>query len=1820
MKSAKKLLLLALSLMLLIGVFAVAAFAEDAPATVVYPDGTTQTVAVGETIAPKDITDKDGVKLFYGEGNTLFKFKGEGWIFTVEGADAALEDLTVTADMAGKQIIASGVDKVYYTSSERVGENTTFVYHLVDNVDRFMSAANTGDRGDGTNTGASSRDVLGLKDSSTSIVLYEDVKTDNFCTDLMPAGNRQNTSIPLYLDLNGHTVINNYAGSYVELRGVSLRLYSSVPGATWYQPNTPHGFYVSDDGTLCIGSTSVSDTNFTDNISVYVTNLFAGHWGNGAYIVGGHFYQLPGGSKDGFVSVCRRVRAVQNASFYPLAGASVFSDVADSLDYYEVGRTDNPSAVQNCKFYGSDASSVLTSKNSAKIIFDNCTFYGMQATCNGSGTVDATTYTNTMEEAVSAVSYKTLTYADGKVSYFHADTLEEAKAYAETATKNPKPYGKWVDGEYFAALNPSVEIIYDENLNATETLVDGELTKVYFTTETSAGITYHTTDTAHSYIHSGNVKATTTMKLYSDVNAYSFSLGTDSSGYTMKLDLNGYNVSIGYRIGTTYGQMYIYSSVPGANFVSTATNGMIFANDSSRVYLGDDGSGSYINNISFHTPIVTTYNYGSGTDIIGGHYYQTKAGIAFVDISRRLNQIKNATFYLAPGSTAVLAVDKTFSIADVEGRSVSNGTNAINNCTFYSADGNVAVLYSSVDSAKPVFTNCKFYGVDAKVSGTGTLTAGDTNTIDVNGVTYKTAKWYDNSVSYFVANTLDEAKFFVENYPASAIAPFAASDDGGRTMYYVANPTAVITYDDQFNAVQTAAGERQKVYYSVARSGYDTYYSVKDNVNTIFTAGNFGGGSYDVNVTLYADVDASTFAFGTNSGSIGLNFDMNGYTVSVGGVVYITYVSARIYSSVPGAKFISTSSDGTLFYNKSTLILGTNYGGSYAGNVSFYAKAIVGNNDAGNLHVRGGNYYQTGASAIGGLFTLNSKVYEFKNSNVYVQDGQSAFAHNADLISGTVANGNVAITNCNFYSVGAANLINAAKTCALVFNGCKFINVAPVKTLGAATMFYNGDCYFNLPGGENLYTDETPLYTVRIDPVAVSGLVAADGTPIDASVIYSCADASGALKISAENMPTTYWAIGATFVASPGEFDLIDGSKYYYNPVYNVSEVAEIVDGKIAAAGEITLTISFLDSDDIAFIYTWNGIVAPVLYNVDCGGSAKGVGDKFYEIFAVPQGEYSITLYADMYLTKAMGFGPLVMVERSDGYNADYYDSLKNGNITWDLNGCTVTIDKDLVGINLSAANHKTGHPESQNAYKPAVFAFESSYGRVFTITSSKAGAKIINNSSAALFGVGEGDSCTVKIDDADNNITVRTLGDLFGNIENYATTALIINGGTYIYDGAYAMGVISRGTQMSGATFICTNPVAAFFAVDLYRSNDFVANNCTFYAASPVSVLVKSNGSTSTLSFAFNNCTFVNVKPVPTLGAATVQYSSALVSTEDDLAIAYANADLAGLVKAYTVKNVNGADCKLIGYFAENAATLVDWGFGIREYWANGATASHANVEVDGLFAYGFNSFVVGEGEAKATMIAMKPGTISMFVTLQSKIGVTLEFSADLIGATIKLGAAEVTLTEELLALSQAIAPNAAYGETVIAIVIGDNTHEISVSLEDYAEILLGSEAYADVHNLTYAMIEYVRAMIPAGKTFCEGAIAPAGYEKKVLVAEESANGEGMLENIAFCLDGTIAIAINGKTEAIGKNVNLVLATGRSETETVNEDGTVLFEGLYVNEFFGEMTITVEGEIYYYSLANYLKGIGGESAAVQALYNYAFYANAYVATLGGAN
>ena len=281
----------------------------------------------------------------------------------------------------------------------------------------------------------------------------------------------------------------------------------------------------------------------------------------------------------------------------------------------------------------------------------------------------------------------------------------------------------------------------------------------------------------------------------------------------------------------------------------------------------------------------------------------------------------------------------------------------------------------------------------------------------------------------------------------------------------------------------------------------------------------------------------------------------------------------------------------------------------------------------------------------------------------------------------------------------------------------------------------------------------------------------------------------------------------------------------------------------------------------------------------------------------------------------------------------------------------------------------------------------------------------------------------------------------------------------------------------------------------------------------------------------------------------------------------------------------------------------------------------------IDGMFGYSFGSVEVGEGEntATATLVEFKPGALQMNLTLQSKIGLNLLFTEALSDATVTLDGvtytvAELAVKDGYYLLEKAVAPNEATATVYFILNWNGNEHEVPVSIGAYAEALLGSDEHADAHNLAYAMVEYVRE-IAKDASFLADVAAPEDYVKETLEAVVPGNGGVLLSEIAFQLDDTIAIAVKGDSAAIdGATVTLKIGA-RTESGTV-ADGKVIFEGLYVNEFIQDFTVTIGEEIYTYNLANYLDGLTNDTmiSGVQALYNYAFHADAYVKTLQNAN
>ena len=662
------------------------------------------------------------------------------------------------------------------------------------------------------------------------------------------------------------------------------------------------------------------------------------------------------------------------------------------------------------------------------------------------------------------------------------------------------------------------------------------------------------------------------------------------------------------------------------------------------------------------------------------------------------------------------------------------------------------------------------------------------------------------------------------------------------------------------------------------------------------------------------------------------------------------------------------------------------------------------------------------------------------------------------------------------------------------------------------------------------------------------------------------------------------------------------------------------MDGKVIEAGEVIAQITFQSYDDIAFTYVLNGVEHVICVNLDCEG-VENVFDKFYELFSVPAGECSIKMYVNMTMTKAMAFGAFI-----SNVSQPYYHSLANGNVTLDLNGTTLTVAANVQGINMSNAN------SSSYTNSTAVFGLEGDKDGLFTLKSSKANGKIVNLSKNALVCIGEWDKNSFTIEG--ENLTVVSEGPIFACYES-VTQYVTINGGTYIYNGPYTAFILGGTSSIINARIVLTNEKAyAPIAGQNYPKVDtaisvsdtfFLAENAKMFSfASQNNFAEISTASTArNLTLSYSGCRFAGVflfAEHAQIPAENITFDTTFsVGRIEDFASAGETAP-EGMVAAYENIYYNGACYKTAIFFYSEEVAEVNWGFGITEYWVIGATATHADAVIDEVFTYSFADLLVEEGEnnAEATLVAVASGAFRMSATLKSYIGLNIFFNEAFktAGATVTVAGEAIELGEAVdgyILVTKALAPNVADEAVVIVITIGENAHTVSIDLGAYAEALLASEDYAAAHNLAYAMVEYVRVMAD-NADFAKDAVAPEGYEKQTLTAAAPDNEGTLLTSIRFNLAGTIAVEIAG-ADAEGKEVNLVLATGRSERANV-EEGTVIFSGLYVNEFFGDMTIKVEDETYTFSLANYLAGISEGQAGVQALYNYAYYADLYVKAL----
>ncbi len=674
-------------------------------------------------------------------------------------------------------------------------------------------------------------------------------------------------------------------------------------------------------------------------------------------------------------------------------------------------------------------------------------------------------------------------------------------------------------------------------------------------------------------------------------------------------------------------------------------------------------------------------------------------------------------------------------------------------------------------------------------------------------------------------------------------------------------------------------------------TGAASFAQIYPEANTAFKS--------SLKIILYADVEASSFATkmfldSARRSAIVANLDLNGHTVinKSSSFMDVTGLSLRIYSSVPGAHWYQTSASAIARANDDAYVyLGdTSSGGKNAANISFHCKAISAQQYGSGMYVYGGKFYQTGSGA---FFDFSRRINAICNAEFYLTAGSTMFADSYGYDGTVVAKGSSSITNCKFYSPEASGLVSASSSSAKpVFDNCVFINVKVDKNQGAAVLNFRSNCVSSL-GSADTYGSESLVFA-KIAPKAYEGsLTAEDGSPISATINFVMKDAGDTLCITTEQ-GSAYYALGAPFSSDAGDGVKIENGKLYSVPKYDLSEVYQIEDGVVTATGKVTVKLIYMVEDIPAFSYrdTVTGKLYAAGYNVDCGGTAEGVFEKFYEIFSVPAAAYEITMYMDMNVTKLLAFGKFVtyrpLNSKGEAENRDYYNSLPAGSITWDLNGHTITVDSACTTMDMNAYN---------GSGVKCVIGLEKS-SNTLTIKSSKPGARFINNSSSVLFGVAE--AAGAKISILGENLVVESKGAIYyGSNAGNGVKHFSIDGGLYIYNGtSYAIGFSGKGDFVKNATVICTQKVAKVFGYDKYRNEVLTIENCILIAQenSPLFGGNSSNGSNFNGSSAtVKDCVLIGIAPVlklvSTEEVAVVYEGVNAFSTEENLAALYAEA-----------------------------------------------------------------------------------------------------------------------------------------------------------------------------------------------------------------------------------------------------------------------------------------------------------------------------------------
>ncbi len=1095
----------------------------------------------------------------------------------------------------------------------------------------------------------------------------------------------------------------------------------------------------------------------------------------------------------------------------------------------------------------------------------------------------------------------------------------------------------------------------------------------------------------------------------------------------------------------------------------------------------------------------------------------------------------------------------------------------------------------------------------------------------------------------------------------------------GNTLYVDDDvPGWIYTLEDQeladLTVTEAMVGKNivasgfNKVYLGIALAeGETTYYYDAETAGAGLKSFFLGSDNATSAVlTLYEDFSSGVATIYGNKNKT-FAIDLNGHQLSLTATgsfaldIYANHFS--IYSSQPGGvlraekattlfrtnnndKYTGGRIDGTLWIGeKEGYKEGTDP--SYGANLTVYCNQLNNSLYGNGAYVNGGTYIQLETSTATNFILMSRKssseysstMQNIKNATFVVCTALEAVVHYQSSAART-------FTNCTFINTADAVVpifvelgkvttsstsSSYSKTQNATFSGCSFYRVSPMHAHTYDFKHTNTKTNEVQEGQITFKVTYTNCMFGGNAPTAPAGAVVAHGTPKTVTAngasytldMTFATDVSTVYGINWAGAYTDYWTLGSTPFYVDGEvFNHIEekanGTAVYYGDAsFDPSVFAVVTEEMLGTVSNAVASYAVIEP--VAFKWTkTDGTVEYVA--LEEGMTKAEIGQAFHTLFDTVAFACEIKLYADLEIPAAMGWGPL---GRSD--SADEYKSLSKGSVTLDLNGHIFSIPALTQGVNLSNSNSLGSYGHASEV----IFGFEINSANTFTLKSSLAGAQILNASSLALFGLGEGAAANIVIDG--ENITYIGVGSLSHALEtNSSSVNFTVNGGTYVITGnKTAISYLANNISIKNATIVLLGDApTALFGAHYYKNNaSFKVENSTIYSKNKTKLFVflNNNGgvqsaprnASATYTVDFKDCALSGID-LENIHASLdgVTYDGVMkADNETNLKIAYNGTLPADTVRyTYKVAVVYGEEklvLTFIGNAAESELLYVDYGAAAEgEYYLPGSFFTPVEAETLASPYYELENklFVDIEGYLGAMTNAYVPADLAGQTLVAADyinyVEKPLAYVVLLDGAPVAHGYLASASIGADLAASAALADEgsviALYVDVAVDTAIA-NAAAVTLDLQGHR--VLVSAAFAPNASLAVKNGEIVviasLASLFDGAASLENVAVYNLAEKTALTSATAAVKNAKIYNLTLAgatLDGTVFYTESADAFANGVEGNLVYNNNLENLAVGDETYEIVFTLAATDDADKVAVATfkykdeVKGEITYYA------------------------------------